>query len=297
MDYLEKLRRSADKYGSIACMGLDPVLEAMPDRFSNKGIGGVPHFFSEIFQEMKQKQVFPGVFKPNVGFYLKHDRRRQCKFDGSIALSATLNIIEHLFEGMPIILDFKRGDIDRSSANYAQEGFDAWDVDAVTVHPYMGTDSVMPFVQYCNDEQGRGVYILNRTSNPGAKDFQNWGGVVSVPLYQRVAEKIVEWAGGNPGVGAVVGATSPDELSILVEFYSGKDIPLLIPGVGTQTGSATDVASRLRNADYELSLARINSSSGLTHPWTKKKEKAPEDFVKVCVEELYKLNEEIGFKA
>ncbi len=353
MNFLERLRTSAEDNKSIVCMGLDPVIESMPEKHSRDSINGVPGYFREIFQEMINQRIFPGAFKPNQGFYLRHDNPMGIKedFSGSIALAKVLGMLEDLFPLTPVILDYKRGDIAKSSANYAAEGFESWRADAVTIAPYMGTDSVMPFIGYCNEVQEKGVYILNRTSNPGAQDFQGSRVIPgdieieniieerlreffrrsravpdeklysewiiasdesnfvrqgmresfretindsSMPFYMAVAEKIIKWAEDKPGVGAVVGATSLDELELLVQMYSGKDIPLLIPGVGGQGGKADEVINVLRDAGYDLSLARINSSSGLTHPW--KNAPAPDDYAKVCVEELNKLNEAIGYK-
>ena len=259
---------------------------------------------------MKAQGVFPGAFKPNQGFYVSHDQPRgteedhkDIRFDGSRALSDVMELIEHPkynfpkhdFPDIPIILDSKRGDIATSSANYAREGFNVWGAGAVTVAPFMGSDSVGPFAEFCTQE-GKGVYILCRTSNPGAGDFQNLQTADGTPFYIHVARKIAEWAKDSPGVGAVVGATAPDELSRIVEELAGKDIPLLIPGVGGQGGSAEDVMQRLRDGGYDTGIVRINSSSGLTHPWAKKKEPVPDDYAKVCVAQLAKLNEQIGYK-
>jgi len=348
MNYIEKLRQSAKETGSIACMGLDPVVEALPRIHAGYGADNILNFLDEIFIEMNKQNALPGAFKPNHGFYLKHDRPKDLldsssmaridrppHFSGSSALARIIKEIRFIFEVfecIPVILDYKRGDIATSSANYAAEGFEAWQADAVTVAPYMGTDSVMPFAKYCNDQDGKGVYVLCRTSNKGARDFQdlkvmpngeeleklieeNMVGEVpegqllkhlaeavresSMPVYMAVAHKIVDWAKENPGIGAVVGATYIKEMDEIARLFagSGVDIPLLIPGVGGQGGSASEVAAVLREAGYDLSLARINSSSGITHPWAKKKEPAPDDYAKVCTAELAKLNEQIGYKA
>lgn len=300
MNYLDKLVKSAEKRESIVCMGLDPVIEAMPEEFSRYGVNGVHEYLENIFREMIDQKVFPGAFKPNEGFYSRHDKSAQGAFPGRMALSRVLKFIRVNFPDIPVILDNKRGDIAKSSANYAVEGFEAWQADAVTVSPYMGTDSVMPFGDYCNNEQGKGIYILNRTSNKGAEDFQNLPVVVgdkTMPFYMSVALKIKEWAQDHPGVGAVVGATSLEELSDLARLYYMQDIPLLIPGVGGQGGSAKDVVNKLVDAAYDLGLVRINSSSGITHPWAKQKQPAPSDYAKICVDELNALNEAIGFKA
>jgi len=344
MNYLDKLRQSAKETGSIACMGLDPVIEAMPKKFAVSGIRSVPYYFKEIFTEMKEQNVLPGAFKPNHGFYLKHDRQLEGLRDGSEALVKVIKTIRSFFPNIPIISDYKRGDIDKSSANYSEEGFEAWEADSVTVSPYMGNDSVLPFAgripkkpeiatKYCNDEAGKGVYVLDRTTNPGAKDFQDlmvisdlekfcaelgekragcmvWTSEEKefmeklvrensniMPLYKFVAHKIIEWAEENPGIGAVVGATSPEELSDLANLLASHYIPLLIPGVGGQGGDAKEVTARLRDAGYDLSLVRISSSSGITHPWAKKQEEAPKDYAKVCVAKLAELNVQINKSA
>jgi len=297
MNYNNRLVLSAQQTGSIVCLGLDPVVESMPEP---KGIEFFPGFVEELLVEMKEQNVLPGAFKPNQGFYVMHDKPLEGKFAGSNALANTMKWIRRELPQVPIILDFKRGDIATSSANYAKEGFECWGADAVTIAPYMGTDSVMPFAKYCGIQWEKGVYVLNRTSNKGAVDLQDLEtrfGHQEQKMYKAVARKIVEWAKENPGVGAVVGATSLLELSDLARFYSEKNIPLLIPGVGGQGGKAYEVAAALRDAGYNLELARINSSSGITHPWAKDKKPAPADYVKVCVEELHKLNEAIGFKA
>ena len=188
-------------------------------------------------------------------------------------------------------LDSKRGDIAKSSENYAKEAFDAWQADAVTVSPYMGHDSVLPFAY-----PDKGVYVLNRTSNPGAVDFQDQTVLDKVdekdlyPLYTAVAHHITAWSSEHPGIGAVVGATSPKELGIIASLYAGRDIPMLIPGVGSQGGSAEEVIAMMKGAGYDLLLARINSSSGLTHPW--KKGAAPDDWLDQVMSAVRKLLEE-----
>ena len=298
MNFNQKLKDVAKETGSIACMGLDPVPAALPEGMQD--ISHVPEFLEHIFQEMTAQGVFPGAFKPNQGFYISHDQPRgteedteDIRFDGSKALCNVMGLAESYFPDIPIILDSKRGDIAKSSGNYAREGFEAWQAGAVTVHGYMGSDSVGPFAEFC--DQGKGVYVLCRTSNPGAADFQNLQTDDGTSFYIHVARKIAEWAQASPGVGAVVGATAPDELSTIVTELTGKDVPLLIPGVGGQGGSAEDVMNRLRDGGYDIGIVRINSSSGLTHPWAKKKEAAPTDYAKVCVAKLKELNGQIGY--
>ncbi|MFC1728584.1 orotidine-5'-phosphate decarboxylase [Nanoarchaeota archaeon] len=309
MNYLDKLAVAAKQTGSIVCLGLDPVPEQMhPPTLPPAPWFKTTHFFEALFREMKDQNVLPGAFKPNQGFYNVMDTPYECegRFMGLRTLGKVFGMIKDEFPDIPIILDYKRGDIAKSSANYAREGFESWKADAVTISPYMGSDSVGPFTEYCSDDKGKGVYILNRTSNKGSADFQDLKVEVDgeqIPLYQAVAEKIVEWSKGKPGVGAVVGATSPEELSNLAKLYADKNIALLIPGVGSQGGSAPDITARLNEAGYDLGLARINSSSGITQPWAKDavlRDSLEGDnwknWAKVCVAELDKLNKEIGYK-
>ncbi|MDQ7826062.1 MAG: orotidine-5'-phosphate decarboxylase [Candidatus Eremiobacteraeota bacterium] len=299
MNYLDVLKKSAQETSSIVCIGLDPVIEAMPAHLASEGIAGVPEFYRALFDRMAQVGSRPGAFKLNHGFYLKYDTPLEGSFRGSHVMAQVIGEIRKRFPGIPLILDYKRGDITTSSANYADEGFLSWGVDAVTVSPFMGSDSILPFAEYCNDEKGRGVYLLNRNSNKGALDFQNLmvlEGEHKVPLYIAIAEKIVKWAKERPGVGAVVGATSPEELTDIAKLYVNRHIPLLIPGVGAQGGSAGDVARRLRNVGYDLSMVRISSSSGITHPWQRARKKVPSNWPEVSVAELVTLNDEIAFR-
>ena len=280
MSYADYLIQSAEYSGNVTCMGLDPVLDCLP---SDGGFRGrVNGFFEKLFRRMKLEGVSPAAFKPNIGYYVINDRPRDENFEGSMALADVLDMLSSFFPSVPVILDSKRGDIAKSSLNYAIEAFDSWQADAVTVSPYMGDDSVLPFAF-----ENKGVYILNRTSNPGGKTLQNMLAIDRIeghehyPFYIAVAHLIASWANEHEGIGAVVGATNMDELKDIVRYYAGKVVPVLIPGVGSQGGSAEAVMDALRQASYDVRLARINSSSGLTHPW--KKGPAPEDWLDQCM--------------
>ncbi len=290
MSYIDRLRESAREAGNIVCMGLDPVLSVLPESDApvRERIGS---YFSELFRRMRLEGISPAAFKPNIGYYQSLDDPRAEDFSGSLALVDVLELLETYFPSIPVILDSKRGDIAKSSENYAREAFDCWKADAVTVSPYMGSDSVLPFAY-----EDKGMYILNRTSNPGGKDFQDELVLDRVdekelyPLYQAVAIRIIGWNDGRRGIGAVVGATNPNELGRIAALYAGKDVPMLIPGVGSQGGSASEVIAMMNEAGYELALSRINSSSGLTHPW--KKGAAPEDWLDQCMSAIHKLLDE-----
>ncbi len=284
MNYVQKLEESAKHVKNIACMGLDPKLEVLVE--SDKNIREkLSEYFYELFKRMNLAGLVPAAFKPNIGYYQSLDKPRDENFDGSLALGDILDMLDNFFPSIPVILDSKRGDIARSSLNYAIEAFDTWNCDATTVSPYMGSDSVSPF-----QIRDKGLYVLNRTSNPGGADLQNLICGNNKPLYLNVSEKIVEWSKKEKGIGAVVGATNMKELLDIATYYSDKEIPMLIPGVGSQGGSATDVINNLNNANYPLYLARINSSSSLTHPW--KKRFAPENWLDLCIKQIRDLIEE-----
>lgn len=294
--YLTFLRVSAQKTKSLISLGLDVVIESLPEEFAKKGIRGGAEFYNRILDTMYSKRVLPGMLKPNEGFYTKFHQT------GQTALNTFLSNIGHTHKDLldiPITSDAKRGDIGKSSKNYAEQYFVGTEYAAITISPYMGFDSVEPFINYCNSIDKKGVYILVRTSNPGANDFQMMKMADGRYFYQHVADKVIEWAKGRPGVGAVVGATSLTELREILKMFAGKDIPVLVPGVGSQGGSAKEVAAIAREVGFELELLRINSSSGLTHPWYKNPGDAiPETSfcIDMCIDELRKLNEEVGYQ-
>ncbi|MEM2137534.1 MAG: orotidine-5'-phosphate decarboxylase [Candidatus Anstonellaceae archaeon] len=280
MGYLELLSDSAKERQSIVCFGLDPDLQQMP----HSALGReerIVQFFSEIIDASLQQPKSIGALKPNYAYFAQYG------FDG---LRALKSLIDKYKGKLPIILDAKRGDIGKSSEAYAKEAFDFWNADALTVSPYMGFDSVSPFLERC--KAGRGAYILCRTSNSGAADFQTQLTENRKPLYMEVAHKMAKWH--VPGMGAVLGATALEELeAVLWLFYdSKKQLPLLIPGVGSQGGSASETAKTLRSIWQEtFPLHRINSSSGIAYAY---KKAGTEDFAGAALEEIKKLNAEIG---
>ncbi len=281
-----KLRASAQKAGNIVCMGLDPVVDALP--FAGRGFyERAVESFARLFEMMGKRGLSVAAFKPNIGYWHAEDKPRSSNFDGSRALSAVLDLVAEHFPGTPVILDSKRGDIATSSHNYAREAFERWGLDAVTVAPYMGSDSLLPFIDFSGDG---GLYILNRTSNPGGKDLQNLPLADGRPLYMEVARQIAAYNARSGRVGAVVGATNLAELEMIARFYKDEQVPLLIPGVGSQGGSASDVKAILSALGYPLELVRINSSSALTHPW--KRGPAPDDWLEQCLANIGSLIEE-----
>ncbi len=284
MNYLELLSSSAKSAGNCACMGIDPNFSALPSGVS------VSEFFCTLFEVMDKAGIKVAAIKPNIGYFSRLDKPLENSFEGSKALASIVKALP----ARPFILDAKRGDIATSSANYAFEAFCSWGADCVTVSPYMGSDSISPFATAIGENaKTKGFYILNRTSNPGGKDLQNQIMEDGRPVYMHVADLIAKWnAEYGSGIGAVVGATNLREFEDLAAFYADKKVPLLIPGVGSQGGSASDVISIMKKTGYPLELCRINSSSALSHPWAKKKESAPSNWKQVCLDAIKRFAEE-----
>jgi orotidine-5'-phosphate decarboxylase len=295
MNYRQLLTDIATRNRSLVCMGADPVVERIPTRKSSLE-EKIFCFYEDIINALFNENEMVSAIKPNYAFYAQYG------FEGLRALKRLVNFSKA--KNLPVILDAKRGDIGNTSVAYAIEVFDFFDADAVTISPYMGSDSVMPFLTRSKKE-GKGVYVLARTSNIGARDLQNLLTEEGKPLFLKVVEKIVQWAqSGNGNVGAVVGATSTKELSeIACSFAKHKQaIPLLIPGVGTQGGSAGEVISSLvkawRNVGLNddmikttLLISRINSSSGINYAYEKRD---TSDYAKAAVDAVRALNEEVN---
>lgn len=236
MNFNEKLAGAVRRNNSLLCVGLDPDPALMPGGIS------VADFNAEIVRATGDLVC---AYKLNLAFY------EALGDEGQVALKHTL---KHIPPGVVTIGDGKRGDIGNTARAYARALFDVSGFDAATVSPYLGYDSVEPFLEY----QDRGVFILCRTSNKGAVDFQSLrcqtdGG--ERPLFEIVAAKASAWNRyGN--IGLVVGATYPDELKTV--RLSHPDIPLLIPGVGAQKGDLGLAVSYGVNEEGEGAV--INSS-------------------------------------
>lgn len=280
--YLELLRTSAKERQSIVCFGLDPDLQQMPASTAMlPREERIVQYYSQIVDAALNEKQSVGALKPNYAYFAQYG------FDG---LRALKSLIERYKGKLPIIFDGKRGDIGKSSEAYANEAFNFWMADALTVSPYMGSDSVKPFLERCKD--GRGIYVLVRTSNAGAADFQSLNIDNGKQLFMEVAHKLAGWH--VPGTGAVMGATALDELeqALWIFYDAKKELPLLIPGVGAQGASAAETAKVLRSVWAEaMPLHRINSSSAIAYAY---KKAGNEDFVGAALAEIKRMNSEIG---
>ena len=236
MNFIEKLAKAVQKNKSLLCVGLDPDLALMPE--------GVDIFeFNKAIIDATGDLVC--AYKPNFAFY---------EALGSEGIDALKRTTDYIPEDIPVIGDAKRGDIGNTAKAYAQSIFSYFDFDAATVNPYLGFDSVEPFIQY----REKGVFVLCRTSNAGAADFQALRCEVDGNhqlLFEVVAEKVSRWnTYGN--LGLVVGATYPEELKLIRQRL--PDMPLLIPGIGAQGGELSRVVSCGVDAGREKTI--INSS-------------------------------------
>ena len=266
--FRNRLLQRTRKIGNSLCVGLDPVLKKLPPS-DGAPSDRIKRFYTNLLEAMAKQRLYPAAVKPNIAYF---------EALGIEALSVLQDLIrEYRSEGVLVVLDAKRGDISTSSGAYADMAFQTFASDAVTVAPYMGSDSISPFQ---DKAEGRGIYVLVRTSNPGARDFQelmvDMGHGKRLALYRVVAEKLVEWDRGD--LGAVVGATAPGELEELVAFWRslGKEIPMLIPGISVggigQGGDVKDVIRAIRNGGGDPNLHLFNSSSGVNYaherfPW------------------------------
>lgn len=236
MNFIEKLAKTSKKNNSLLCVGLDPDPALMPEKID------VLKFNKAIIDATTDLVC---AYKPNIAFY---------EAMGSEAMNALKKTRDYITEDIPVIIDAKRGDIGNTAKAYARSLFDYFNFDAMTASPYLGYDSLEPFIEY----KERGIFILCRTSNKGALDFQSLyvgeedGGKM---LFEVVAEKVGEWNQyGN--LGLVVGATYLEELKLIRERY--PEMLLLIPGVGAQGGELEPVVKY--GVDRGRSKTVINSS-------------------------------------
>jgi orotidine-5'-phosphate decarboxylase len=236
MSFMAALRKRWSDSGSLVCVGLDPEPAKFPARFS----GDPEAVFAFCRDIVDATAEYACCFKPQIAHF--------AALGAEAALSRLIGHIHAAHPGVPVILDAKRGDIGSTAQRYAIEAFDRYGADAVTANPYLGRDSVQPFL----DRADRGVVILCRTSNPGASDLQDLvvsadAGGAARPLYQHVAETVARDWNGNGNCMLVVGATWPEQLRELRGIVG--DLPFLVPGVGAQGGDAEAVVRNARTAD------------------------------------------------
>lgn len=286
--FYTRLEHFIAKNGNPICFGLDPVLNRIPLKGSPEDI--IRRYYLEILNELIKRNIKPAAIKPNIAYY------EALSIQSLLVLEELIREYQH--EGMLVVLDAKRGDIGKSSAAYAQAAFQVYKSDAVTVSPWMGSDSVEPFLS--RHSEGRGIFALLRTSNQGASDFQDLVTDNGDKVYEKVALKLIEWDRKHPeSVGAVVGATHPEELERITQIFASRqyEIPFLIPGVsipgvpGQQGGDAITVIRALRAGGGKRRFHLLNSSSGLSFAW--QAQDRPTDFAIACADAMERLAESI----
>ena len=242
MSALKKLTASMEKHKSMLCVGLDLDPKRLPKEYGET-ISGMARFALRVIEATSD---IVAAYKPNFAFY---------EALGPEGMSLLKLICDRIPDDTIIILDGKRGDIGNSGEFYARACFEIYGADWVTVHPYMGYDSLRPFLSY----RDRGAFILCLTSNPGARDFQRLE-AYNKPLYLHVARKVASWD-KESNCGLVVGATYPEQLADIRE--AAEEMPLLIPGVGAQGG---DLEKAVRNGTAEFRKpALINVSRSVLY--------------------------------
>lgn len=265
MTFSEKLLQAQRAANSLLCVGLDPDLARIPQHLLRSS-NPVLEFNRQLVEATKDLVC---AYKLNLAFY---------EALGEVGWRTIKETLAAIPQHVITIADGKRGDIDNTAAVYARSLYDEFGFDASTVNPYMGFDSVEPFLR----REDRGAFILALTSNPGAMDFE-YLRVKGKPLYEHVVTKVKRWNVKN-NCGLVVGATRPKELQRIRSL--APDMPMLIPGVGTQGG---DLAAAVRyGCDSDGMLAIINSSRAIIY---KSKD---EDFAEAARSVALKLCHEIN---
>ena len=249
MNFLDKLLAVSRQQNSLLCIGLDPEQERLPSQLHSMPVTRAVTYFCQDIIEATASYVC--AFKPNLAFF---------EVLGPEGMYVFQKVLQAVPRHIPIIVDAKRGDLGNTARNYAATVFDIYACDAVTVNPYLGYDSVAPFLAY----EEKAVFFLCRTSNPSAHDFQDLlvceeKGQVR-PLYEEIAKHVQLWNRiGNCGL--VVGATYPQELNTIRSMC--PDMPILIPGVGAQGGNLE--ASVLAGVDVSGEKAIISVSRSILY--------------------------------
>ena len=271
MTFKEKLLEASRKNKSWLCVGLDPDTARLPGNLGS-GPEAVLKFNRAVIEATTDLVC---AYKPNAAFY---------ESMGTAGWEMLEETIRSIPDHIPVILDFKRGDIGNTAAMYARSAFEYLGVDAVTVNPYLGRDSIAPFTNY----REKGTFVLCLTSNPSSSDIQRQLMLLDNPpeaelmppqskakkfaeffrastqtLFSYVAGLAVEW-NSHDNIGLVVGATSPAELEQLRKRI-GEEMPILIPGVGAQGGDLEKSVIYGSNSNGEMAI--VNVARGIIYAW------------------------------
>jgi orotidine-5'-phosphate decarboxylase len=256
MTFAERLARAQQTSGSLVCIGLDPDPAKLPKelrgpkeaRDAQDVFAGAEPLYAFNRRIVDATADIAAAYKPQIAFYSALGAEDQ--------LVASIRYIRERAPAALVILDAKRNDIGNTAEAYAREAFDRYGADAVTVNPYMGEDSVLPFLA----RPDRGAILLCRTSNPGARDFQDLL-VDGLPLYRRVAERAAARWNAHGNLMLVVGATFPREMADLRRAH--PELSFLVPGIGSQGGDLDATLSA--GLDARGAGLLISSSRGIIY--------------------------------
>ena len=247
MTFLDMLHSASTRNNSMLCVGLDPE----PTRFPAQMQGNPRKIYDFCAAIVDATADVVCAFKPQIAYFAAHGAEDQ--------LERLMQHIRANAPQVPVILDAKRGDIGSTAEQYAKEAFERYGADAVTLSPFMGFDSVAPYLAY----PGKGAFLLCRTSNPGGDDLQNQrlASVDGQPLlYEHIAGLVQGPWNKNGQLGLVVGATYPAEIERVRAL--APTVPLLIPGVGAQGG---DAAATVRAGWRPNGPIVVNSSRAILY--------------------------------
>jgi len=227
MNFEERLRHRIEQSGSNLCVGLDPRRESID--------GAIDDFLKRVVEETAP---YAAAFKPNIAYF---------EAFGAQGYEWLEKLLQNMPTDVPVVLDVKRSDIPETQKYYAKAYFENWNVDAVTLNPYLGFDSIEPFLAY----EGKGIYLLGVTSNEGAQDFELQQ-IGETYLFEKVQAMKKQAEDYPASIGLVAGLTnmSPELLSRI------DDIPLLIPGLGAQGGDLNDLDTGNRTAPILINSSR-----------------------------------------
>lgn len=268
MSFKERLTQAARERKSLLCVGLDSDIERIPSFLRREhGERALLEFNRRIIEATKDLVC---GYKLNLAFYEQL---------GPQGLELLKETIAYIPDDLVKIADAKRGDIGHTARAYARALFDGYGFDAATVNPYLGLEALEPFLKY----EDRGIFVLCRTSNPGAREFQDLK-CNGKPLYLWIAEAVARANEQFGNLGLVVGATWPEELKEIRELV-GEEMPILIPGIGAQAGDLEKAVKYGTNSRGELAIINVSravifASSG-------------EDFASTARAAAQRLREEI----
>ncbi len=267
MTFIQSLTHAWQCTNSLLCVGLDPEPTRFPAQFAAH-----PDAIFEFCREIVDATApYACSFKPQIAYFAAHRAED--------ALERIIAYIHEKHPGLPVILDAKRGDIGSTAEQYAREAFERYQADAVTVNPYLGFDSLAPYLAYAE----KGVIVLCRTSNPGGSELQ-FLSVGEQLLYQKVAQFAAQKWNTSGQLGLVVGATFPQEIATVRELVG--DMLLLIPGIGAQGG---DIAATIKAGRTAAGTGMlINSSRSILYA------SQAEDFATAAAQAAQQMRDEIN---